>query len=186
MRTITDSVQTHPPGVNSQVYSPSVPLSVYRELAAQLQATQARVDALSSKNQQLIQENQQLRQEIAKAVQSVLHLQQFADTYNCASSKKTSGVNDSRNGKVPPTPPPQTPQYVQNQPSPFIATVVETETPPEPVIIEEQEVNIYAPSETEIKRISVWWLVLAMVVVTFMAFGAGYLIVRPLLENHSR
>lgn len=186
MRTITDSIHTHPPGVTSKVYSPSVPLSVYRELATELQATQAQVDALSNKNQQLIQENQQLRQEIGKAVQSVLHLQQFADTYNPPSSQQTPRVDDSRSAKKRPTPPPKSPQFRQNQPSPLITTLMSTDIPPEPIIIEEQEVNIYAPSEAEIKGISAWWLVLAVVLITFMAFGTGYLIVRPLLENNSR
>lgn len=44
--------------------SPSVPLSVYRELAGELQAARAHANVLKGKNQQLRQYNQELRQEI--------------------------------------------------------------------------------------------------------------------------
>ena len=42
---------------------PSVPLSVYRELVKELQATQARVAFLEAQNQQLVKSNRQLRQD---------------------------------------------------------------------------------------------------------------------------
>ena len=42
---------------------PSVPLSVYRELVKELQATQARVEFLEAQNQQLVKSNRQLRQD---------------------------------------------------------------------------------------------------------------------------
>ena len=47
---------------------PSVPLSVYRELVKELQATQARVEFLEAQNQQLVKSNRQLRQEIETVV----------------------------------------------------------------------------------------------------------------------
>lgn len=42
-------------------YSPSVPLSLYRELAVQLQAAEARLYSLSTQNQHLSQHNSTLR-----------------------------------------------------------------------------------------------------------------------------
>ena len=54
--------------------SPSVPISVYRELAAELQATRVMVDSLNAKNQDLTLQNQKLRQEIHRFAQSAMAL----------------------------------------------------------------------------------------------------------------
>ncbi|MEL6603076.1 MAG: hypothetical protein AAFP20_07605 [Cyanobacteria bacterium J06614_10] len=59
-------------------YAPSVPMSVYRELAAELRANKAVIDSLNSRNQQLIQQNQRLKQEIHNVVQAALNLGQYA------------------------------------------------------------------------------------------------------------
>jgi cobalamin biosynthesis Mg chelatase CobN len=88
MRTANGSFYGHTPSTTTQNYSPSVPLSVYRELAAELQAAQAKINALTAQNQQIVQENQLLRQEIAKAVQSVLHLQNLLDASSQSKSQQ--------------------------------------------------------------------------------------------------
>ncbi len=62
MRSTTTSNKT--PNTN-YTYSPSVPISVYRELAAELQAAEALLDSLNAQNQHLAKHNQKLRQEIA-------------------------------------------------------------------------------------------------------------------------
>ena len=59
-------------------YAPSVPMSVYRELAAELRANKAVIDSLNGRNQQLIQQNQRLKKEIHNVVQATLSLGQFA------------------------------------------------------------------------------------------------------------
>ena len=59
-------------------YAPSVPMSVYRELAAELRANKAVIDSLNSRNQQLLDQNQRLKQEIHNVVQATLNLGQFA------------------------------------------------------------------------------------------------------------
>ena len=59
-------------------YAPSVPMSVYRELAAELRANKAVIDSLNSRNQQLLEQNQRLKQEIHNVVQATLNLGQFA------------------------------------------------------------------------------------------------------------
>lgn len=59
-------------------YAPSVPMSVYRELAAELRANKAVIDSLNSRNQQLLSQNQRLKQEIHNVVQATLSLGQFA------------------------------------------------------------------------------------------------------------
>ncbi|MER3494159.1 MAG: hypothetical protein C4323_18820 [Mastigocladus sp. ERB_26_2] len=87
MQTANGSFYGPRPSTTTQNYSPSVPLSVYRDLAAELQAAQAKINALTAQNQQIVQENQILRQEIAKTVQSVLHLQNLLDTSSQSKSQ---------------------------------------------------------------------------------------------------
>ncbi|MGF1457773.1 MAG: hypothetical protein ACFBSG_01965 [Leptolyngbyaceae cyanobacterium] len=59
-------------------YSPSVPISVYRELASELKTTQTTLDALTQQNQQLLRQNKLLRTEIQRFVQSAEQLGHFA------------------------------------------------------------------------------------------------------------
>ncbi len=56
--------------------TPSVPISVYRELATELKATQAMVDSLTQQNHQLSHQNQILRQEMLKFAESADRLRQ--------------------------------------------------------------------------------------------------------------
>ena len=58
----------------STQYAPSVPMTVYRELAAELRANKAVIDSLNSRNQQLLQQNQMLKQEIHNVVQASMSL----------------------------------------------------------------------------------------------------------------
>ena len=69
---------TEPARSTPNSYAPSVPMSVYRELAAELRANKAVIDSLNSRNQQLLQQNQRLKQEIHNVVQATLNLGQFA------------------------------------------------------------------------------------------------------------
>lgn len=59
-------------------YSPSVPISVYRELATELKTTQTTLDALTQQNQQLLRQNKLLRSEIERFVRSAEQLGHFA------------------------------------------------------------------------------------------------------------
>ncbi|MFO5472954.1 MAG: hypothetical protein ACLBM2_03390, partial [Dolichospermum sp.] len=72
MKTSTASNNYSQPPTN---YPPSVPLYVYRELTAELEAIQSKLDVVTNHNQKLAQENQQLRQEITKVIESCLELQ---------------------------------------------------------------------------------------------------------------
>lgn len=71
---------SHPADAHSSPthYAPSVPMTVYRELAAELRANKAVIDSLNSRNQQLLQQNQLLKQEIHNVVQATLNLGQVA------------------------------------------------------------------------------------------------------------
>jgi hypothetical protein len=62
-----------PPQANS--YQPSVPISVYRQLAAELQSTKERLTALQVENQQLVSQNQNLLQEFTAIANSNQQIQ---------------------------------------------------------------------------------------------------------------
>ncbi|AFZ23605.1 hypothetical protein Cylst_1315 [Cylindrospermum stagnale PCC 7417] len=187
MRTTTGSVHSHPP--TTPGYSPSVPLSVYRELTAELQATQAKSDALTAKNHQLAQENQLLRQEIAKVVESCLQLQKLVDSSAAPVSppvpRAATQAKSPTKHPANPAPPRQQANRVPPQKS-RRDDFVDTSFPiREPVFIEEQEVRYYAVPKPEVKELSGWLLVFTIFFIMVTAFGAGYLVVRPLFANQN-
>ncbi|MGJ3249900.1 MAG: hypothetical protein ACFE0J_02040 [Elainellaceae cyanobacterium] len=63
-------------------YAPSVPLSVYRELAEELQTIRAQLETVTQHNQTLTQQNQQLHQQIDQVFQSALSLHQLVNDQN--------------------------------------------------------------------------------------------------------
>ena len=185
---------------------PSVPLSVYRELAAELQTTQAQLDKLTAKNQQLTQENQLLRQEMTKLIQSCLRLQKLVDF--SASPPNTPNNPEAHTPPNVKTASPPTaaakarPRQQVARPRPPVISEVpgskshssQVSVPamemmpqmPQPVFIEEQEVRYYPSTEPEAKEVSGWWLVITILLIMLAAFSAGYLVVRPLFEHQSR
>ncbi|HEY9635140.1 MAG TPA: bZIP transcription factor [Coleofasciculaceae cyanobacterium] len=173
-------------------YSPSVPISVYRELAAELQSTQAQMETLKSQNQQLVKQNQQLRQEVEKVVQSAQHLQQIV--YSLGS---VSGVEVPSPRPVTPPEPPN-PRTVASPPPPrpaASAPAIEFPPPPQSVeptpspytetlVIEQEDTRSRRTSASEgLSDVSGWLLVVAILLIVLTAFGTGFLIVRPLLKN---
>lgn len=63
-------------------YAPSVPLSVYRELAEELQTIKAQLETVTQHNQTLTQQNQRLHQQIDQVFQSALSLHQLVNDQN--------------------------------------------------------------------------------------------------------
>ncbi|MBD2353918.1 hypothetical protein H6G41_04660 [Tolypothrix sp. FACHB-123] len=201
----TNSIYNHPPTPTTPTYPPSVPLSVYRELADELQVAQAQLKTLGVKNQQLTQENQLLRQEMTKLIQSCLRLQKLVDfpgqQPNQPHSQAPSTSNEGKNTTPPkagtktrprqqvprPRPPVSEVPGKKSQPASVSTPVMEMMQPKsQPVFIEEQEVRYYAANEPETKEISGWWLIISILLIMLTAFSAGYLVVRPLFEHQSR
>lgn len=198
MRTTTGYVHGNPPKTPSQNHPTSVPLYVYRELATELKATQAKLDALTIKNQQLVQENQLLRHEITQVVNSFIHLQKLVD-YRAKPHFTDTPHSHPETNHIPPTnqPRPQAtrsrqpvvPQASQHKiPQPdFPLPVVEIHPPiSETLVMEEQAVDYYPTAASERKEINGWWLAIGIVLIMLTAFGAGYLVVRPLFEHQNR
>lgn len=180
-------------------YRPSVPISVYKELSAELQTAQAMLDSLNSQNQQLAKENQQLRQEIEKVVQSALHAQQVVTSFPSGSRVEVPPPSiepEIRTGSnaTPKRRPPQPPRPPR---SAAIAPPVEVLPPPPPkaepaplpdfsesLVIEQEEGRYRRPTQPERSAdVSGWWLIIVIFLIVATAFGTGFLIVRPLLNN---
>ena len=149
----------------------AVPISLYREVASELQSTQLTLESLKTQNQELTQTNQQLRLEIERVVQSALRLRQVADpTWGGASGTAIAPTSIPAELLAPPSPPQDVADLL---PSP--------EMPP---LFTQQELPPVQPTASEpTTEVSTWWLVLTIVLIVVSAFGTGFLIVRPLLPS---
>ncbi len=159
------------PAVQPVAPAASVPISVYRELAAELQATRAMVDALNGKTQQLSRENQQLRQEMQRVMYSVLSLQPWV------------------NGLPEPLPQASQPTWEETAAASAIAANLRAvheprAAHPEPRPAEEPILAAKASTQKS-SRLGGLWLMLTLLTIIVGAFGAGFLLMRPLLPTVS-
>lgn len=162
-------------------YSPSVPISLYRQVATELQSTQTELETVQGQNQKLVEQNQQLRVEIERVVQSALQLRQVADSYKPLQplpdlDTAFSGLELHFEQSTPPPAPPE-----PRNASPKAHSI-------EPVVASkqftEQESQLRrAPQTDRAQEVGGWWLVLIIFLIVVTAFGTGFLIVRPLLPN---
>lgn len=143
-------------------YAPSVPITVYRELAAELQATKTLLDSMNTQNQQLARHNQHLRQEIEQLAQSAITLRQSAEAFQPSWNL-----------------PPQHPEMVNRSPRPRSPAGERPE-----YIIEQMEPRSRSRSQPSGREVSGVWLVLIIAAIVITAFGAGFLVVRPLLQQN--
>jgi hypothetical protein len=164
-------------------YSASVPISLYRQVAAELQATQALLDSLKTENQQLTQQNQQLQSEIGKVVQSALSLHQVSQSFQAPPPEPLLTVEQ-------PDPPILTEPVRRSSGSPTKAQPISPAFDPMrsvPIAEElftEQESRPRRPAKPEKSSDLAGWkltLVVMLIIVTF--FGLGFAIVSPLLRN---
>lgn len=185
---------------NSNTYSPSVPISLYREVTAELQAAQAMLDSLKTHNQQLVQQNQQLRREVETVVQVSQQLQQVV---NSAQSVTQTGMpqmpsvkfdfsvepdqraptTSETNSALPQAPPaPQTVAFPFPLPEPEPTAASMPQPLPEQLFTEVPEIPYRLRSKPKkASDLSGLWLAIAIFLIVIAAFGAGYLVVRPLL-----
>jgi hypothetical protein len=188
MRTVNVSSFSGTSAVNnspSNHYSPSVPISVYRELAAELSSTRTQMETYKFQNQQLVEQNQKLRLEIERVVQSTLHLRQVADGYTVARSQMDYPV-DYGMPKAPSHPMPQAMSEVVPKPRPSgnKATPSDRHDGSDPVLFTEQPAPQPQRSPgRDGKDLNGWMLALIIGLIVVTAFGTGFLLVRPLLSN---
>lgn len=170
----------------ANTYSPSVPISVYRELAAELQATQAMLDSINlqnqeivAQNQQLVTQNQQLRLEINNIVKSALRIQQVASAWQSHEENVQAGdyasTSPDYNSEL------SSPEAIDPQASfenPFVSRNSEK------LFIEHSE-NRYRRNQKSksLAHFGNWQIILIVVLIITVAFGTGYLFIRPLLRR---
>lgn len=166
-------------------YAPSVPISVYRELAAELQATRAMLDSLNSQNQSLVKQNQHLRTEVDKVVQSALQLQKVAGLQQPLSRSVTAEVAYARPDIVvepsyfSPEPTRSMPRSFTPRPEPIEPTVIS-----EKLYTEQAETRPRRSSPSaQSPELGGFWLAAVIFLIVISAFGAGFMIVRPFLPS---
>lgn len=188
------------PSAASNQYAPSVPISLYKEVTAELQAAQAKLASLQAHNQQLVQQNQQLRQEVETIVQRVVQLQNAvnaAETLNqvVSPSGSQSGLSFSTQtpsfpaNLFPGTPsPPSPPSYPSpnfvGEEEPTQASAFSVPAPPMPdnfYTTEEPEPLVRRRPQPKAGELKSTGLVVIICLIMIAAFGAGFLFVRPLL-----
>lgn len=170
MRSSSNRVPKHSSSHNS--YSPNVPLSVYRELAAELQAAAAMLNSLNAQNQQLAKQNQQLRQEIEQVFQYVMHLQRVVDAtvdrgVDVYDPNEQSKTKSSRTISSPRSMPSGSGRGAKKN------KFVQVES------VQDRSRRLQ-PDSSEMGG---GRLAIAILLVIFTAFGAGYFLVRPLLSH---
>lgn len=166
------------PTSTSNPYSPSVPISLYREVSAELQAARATIASLTTQNQQLTQQNQQLHQEIEKVVQVALQLRQYSKpTQSHDRPIKPAKVAPEVKAEVPP------PAAKVSTPDPTPApNVVDPAVLSETLFTEQSSLPHQATAGQRPDGNS-WWLPLIILLVVITTFGTGFVVVRSLLSR---
>jgi hypothetical protein len=159
--------------------SPSVPISVYKELAAELQATRVMVESLNQRNQQLAQQNLMIRQEVDRVVQASFNLQQVVDFVSPDSGSPDSGSPDEAGlgsqagseGRVAQ----QRRIPMEGDRLPFRGEALFTEEPSRPVRL--------AKSLKKPKDLGNYGILVTVLIVVLAAFGLGFVAVKQLLPS---
>ncbi|MCU0515877.1 MAG: hypothetical protein MUC60_03230 [Oscillatoria sp. Prado101] len=190
MRNGTASGNPMPNETNS--YSPSVPISVYRQVTADLEAMKAQMEALNAQNLHLARENQQLRQEIDKVIQIAYRLQQIQNTlppFNPNMPPPPPAPNQAV-GIEPPHPSQSTPAGISeiagtgnetSAPFPFADSNPPRSALSERLFTEQQEIRpSRGPKPQRASDMAGVWLIVFLLAIVLSAFGAGYFVVRPM------
>jgi regulator of replication initiation timing len=180
--------------------TPAVPISIYRELSTDLQATKESMAALQRQNQQLTEQNQLLRQELERIANRTQKAVQHLDSLQANPPKPVP-----KRKKQPEIAPDMLVEdYIEELPivpEQYYRTI--PDFAPEPQMTQGFNVpeqgfqlpNLPKPKlvyEQSIQRLNNWseasgdmptWKMSAVIaLIICSAFGAGFLIVRPLLS----
>ncbi len=180
----------------------SVPISLYKEVTAELQNNQQIMAVLKTQNQDLFQQNQVLRRELERIILISIQLQQAVNTVEMitknSSEMLTNQPNQPSVGIIPPQLAKQ--QNRENLPSPVPEDFPDESTPPVnlPLIRERSTLpeklstaekrpyvarEIQSRMPKEVKGIG---LIVMICLIVFAAFGTGYFFVRPMLKPTNR
>ncbi|GAP98402.1 hypothetical protein [Leptolyngbya sp. NIES-2104] len=186
--------KTPPRSVNlpptSVAHAPAVPISVYREVVAELQATKTAMESIKTENQKLAQQNQQLRQEIEKTVQAALQLRKFSNAIQPSTAPSAPRVDltiEEPTFHIPVMPPRMLAEPVA-EPLPPHLELKPLEPIEEKLIIEQDSKprRKIKPEKESYIELNGWMLAVVIGLIVISAFGAGFLLVRPLLAPSSK
>lgn len=187
---LTTSGPSTPATTNA--YAPAVPISVYRQLAAELQATRVMLDSLNAHNQQLVQQNQLLRRELDKIVQSAVYLKQIVDSSPDGWSEASYTHPEIRNQPGYPTGAPRPmswgPRPMSDVTSaPGVAAGayrnLQQNVLPDKIIREQAQGRYRQRSQSDSSTVNGWLYTLLIILIVITAFGAGFLIIRSFASN---
>jgi hypothetical protein len=189
--TQTPSPQAQLKKTPAPTYAPAVPISIYRELSTELQATQVSVAALEKRNQQLNDQNQLLRQELERIAD------RSQKTINHFDSMQADRPTPDRPTKVTakvsnvlvedyieelPIVPEQFYRVIPDGGNAPAAPAFSLPQLPRPQLVYEQQIRPALQSLSgSSNELTGWKLSTVMALIIFSAFGAGFLVVRPLL-----
>ena len=161
---------------------PSVPLSLYREIIEQLQATQAQLSAMEANNQQLQQEVESLMRS-AYRVQQLTHNEVRGASASQTARKQISYQNLSHLSLQPKH------QASTKTPAAKIKPIWQAKSwdssPTKPKIVAVKYATPYNPRQQKNSQaMNGWFLAIAILVIILTAFTSGFLLVRPLLNNN--
>ncbi len=181
----------------------AVPVSLYREVCGELREKSGQVETLQLNNQRILQENHQLRQEIQRLVQMVMHTHHQVSKISEFPTEATAhGTETFHPGSalnrftVPSSASPAKPFSSTQMPARPIAasTMVPFPTPAtykredwitgthEPLVQ-----RLFNQTSSITQDLRGWRLAVVISLIILSAFGAGFLIVRPLISpSHSK
>ncbi|KKJ00679.1 hypothetical protein [Prochlorothrix hollandica] len=186
-------------------HTAAVPISIYRELADELQLTKTELDRIRQENGKLVDQNRQLRQEADQVVSAAQTLQKLAQRlalsppggsvapYTTAaapldSSNRTQGFyGDLWPGDSPSDPPPDSPDLPRSPAFPP-GDPGDRRAPAPQLHYDRPQPDGVASSSLDRDSLNSGglWLVLTVILIVVTAFGTGFLIVRPFLPQTSK
>jgi hypothetical protein len=178
-----------PPQAAVTLRPPSVPMAIFRELSADLQATHANIESLQADNFELAAQNQQLRHDLEQlAAQTQEVVQRFRHTaietaaedammldelgFDAESAQSRSQVLDQLYRALP--------GYAPDDQRAIGGQKPKAKVRPPQFSSQASLPNRFAASASD-ADLTGWKLTLVMALIVFSAFGAGFLVVRPLL-----
>lgn len=162
------------PQAPANAYRPSVPISVYRELANELQHKETQLKSVKAHNHKLLQQNQRLQHEIENLFLSAQNLQELAATHDAYGNPVAIAPEP-----IPVRPSPPSPSAPPSPPP-----TLEPPKPPQKQVAEVEEKASRRPSQPESSsEVSGWVVGMAIALIVLIAFGTGFLVMRPLLKK---
>lgn len=188
-------MQSNPTAQSSQPnfqpsYQPSVPISLYRELSAELQSTQAKLVNLEKQNEHLTAQNQVLMQEFNQIAQFTQKIQEAIAkspiSLDRAKAKPTEQVQAFAQRIQDVTAPAsaQMPKPKDVPPEWDSESFAQSDFNSDPVtpkfsVREVEPANLPRKQSAQPGKLGGWWLAFTILLIVCTSFGAGYLLMRP-------